>query len=282
MSFATLPDLILEPLVKSALMEDLGSYGDVTTRAVIPDDVTYSARLRAREEAVVSGMQVAALAFRLIDANLRVNTLVADGAACQPGDVLMEIEGKAASILMGERVALNFAGRLTGIATLTAAMVAETRGTEARITCTRKTTPGLRMVEKLAVLHGGGFNHRYSLSDAILIKDNHIAAVGGIRAVLGATKANASHMMAVEIEVDTLDQLREVLEVGGASVVLLDNMTPDQLREAVQINAGRLALEASGNVKRDTVAAIAATGVDYISSGALTHSARTVDLGLDF
>ncbi|VCU57819.1 Quinolinate phosphoribosyltransferase [decarboxylating] [Tritonibacter mobilis] len=282
MSFATLPDLILEPLVKSALMEDLGSYGDVTTRAVIPDDVTYSARLRAREEAVVSGMQVAALAFRLIDANLRVNTLVADGASCQPGDVLMEIEGKAASILMGERVALNFAGRLTGIATLTAAMVAETRGTEARITCTRKTTPGLRMVEKLAVLHGGGFNHRYSLSDAILIKDNHIAAAGGIRAVLDATKAHASHMMAVEIEVDTLDQLCEVLEVGGASVVLLDNMTPDQLREAVKINAGRLALEASGNVKRDTVAAIAATGVDYISSGALTHSARTVDLGLDF
>ncbi|MFY1710227.1 carboxylating nicotinate-nucleotide diphosphorylase [Tritonibacter mobilis] len=282
MSFATLPDLILEPLVKSALMEDLGSYGDVTTRAVIPDDVTYSARLRAREEAVVSGMQVAALAFRLVDANLRVNTLVADGAACQPGDVLMEIEGKAASILMGERVALNFAGRLTGIATLTAAMEAETRGTEARITCTRKTTPGLRMVEKLAVLHGGGFNHRYSLSDAILIKDNHIAAAGGIRAVLDATKAHASHMMAVEIEVDTLDQLREVLEVGGASVVLLDNMTPDQLREAVKINAGRLALEASGNVKRDTVAAIAATGVDYISSGALTHSARTVDLGLDF
>ncbi len=282
MSFATLPDLILEPLVKSALMEDLGSYGDVTTRAVIPDEVTYSARLRAREEAVVSGMQVAALAFRLVDANLRVNTLVADGAACQPGDVLMEIEGKAASILMGERVALNFAGRLTGIATLTAAMVAETRGTDARITCTRKTTPGLRMVEKLAVLHGGGFNHRYSLSDAILIKDNHIAAAGGIRAVLDATKAHASHMVAVEIEVDTLDQLREVLEVGGASVVLLDNMTPDQLREAVQINAGRLALEASGNVKRDTVAAIAATGVDYISSGALTHSARTVDLGLDF
>ena len=282
MSFATLPDLILEPLVKSALMEDLGSYGDVTTRAVIPDDVTYSARLRAREEAVVSGMQVAALAFRLVDATLEVKTRVADGAVCQPGDVLMEIEGKAASILMGERVALNFAGRLTGIATLTAAMVSETRGTQARITCTRKTTPGLRMVEKLAVLHGGGFNHRYSLSDAILIKDNHIAAAGGIRAVLDATKAHASHMMAVEIEVDRLDQLREVLEVGGASVVLLDNMTPAELREAVEINAGRLALEASGNVKRDTVAEIAATGVDYISSGALTHSARTVDLGLDF
>ena len=282
MSFATLPDLILEPLVKAALMEDLGAYGDVTTRAVIPDDVTYAARLRAREAAVVSGMQVAALAFRLVDPSLVVTPLVRDGAACQPGDVLMQIEGKAASILMGERVALNFAGRLTGIATLTASMVAETAGTKARVTCTRKTTPGLRMVEKLAVLHGGGFNHRYSLSDAILIKDNHIAAAGGIRAVLEATKAHASHMMAVEIEVDTLEQLREVLEVGGASVVLLDNMTPDQLREAVAINAGRLALEASGNVRKETVAAIAATGVDYISSGALTHSARTVDLGLDF
>ena len=282
MSFATLPDLILEPLVKSALMEDLGAYGDVTTRAVIPGDVTYFARLRAREAAVVSGMQVAALAFRLVDPALVVTSLVRDGAVCQPGDVLMQIEGKAASILMGERVALNFAGRLTGIATLTASMVAETTGTKARVTCTRKTTPGLRMVEKLAVLHGGGFNHRYSLSDAILIKDNHIAAAGGIRAVLEATKAHASHMMAVEIEVDTLDQLREVLEVGGASVVLLDNMTPDQLREAVAINAGRLALEASGNVRKETVAAIAATGVDYISSGALTHSARTVDLGLDF
>ncbi len=282
MSFATLPDLILEPLVKSALMEDLGAYGDVTTRAVIPEGVRYAARLRAREQAVVSGLQLAALAFRLVDPALQVTPRRRDGEVCQPGDVLMEIDGSAASILMGERVALNFAGRLTGVATLTAAMVAETEGTAARITCTRKTTPGLRQVEKLAVLHGGGFNHRFSLSDAILIKDNHIAAAGGIRAVLDAAKAHASHMMAVEIEVDTLEQLREVLEVGGASVVLLDNMPPDQLREAVAINGGRLALEASGNVRRETVAAIAATGVDYISSGALTHSARTVDLGLDF
>ncbi|KUP93989.1 carboxylating nicotinate-nucleotide diphosphorylase [Tritonibacter horizontis] len=282
MSVATLPDLILEPLVKSALMEDLGAYGDVTTRTVIPQGVTYSARLRARETAVASGLQVAALAFRLVDPTLTVTACVRDGESCEPGDVLMTIEGAAASILMGERVALNFAGRLTGIATLTAAMVAEAKGTRARITCTRKTTPGLRMVEKLAVLHGGGFNHRYSLSDAILIKDNHIAAAGGIRAVLEATKAQASHMMAVEIEVDTLEQLHEVLSVGGASVVLLDNMTPEQLREAVSLANGRLALEASGNVRRETVAEIAATGVDYISSGALTHSARTVDLGLDF
>ncbi len=282
MSFATVPDLVLEPLVRQALMEDLGSYGDVTTRAVIPADVTYQARLNAREDAVVSGMQVAALAFRLVDPALEIITYKADGARCAAGDTLMEIRGAAASILSGERVALNFAGRLTGIATKTARFVAETKGTRARVTCTRKTTPGLRVVEKLAVLHGGGFNHRYSLSDAILIKDNHIAAAGGVRAVLEATKAHASHMMAVEIEVDRLDQLEEVLAVGGASVVLLDNMDNDTLRQAVEMVDGRMKTEASGNVTLERVASIAATGVDYISSGALTHSARTVDLGLDF
>ncbi|MFZ7092655.1 carboxylating nicotinate-nucleotide diphosphorylase [Primorskyibacter sp. 2E233] len=282
MSFATVPDLILEPLVRNALMEDLGSYGDVTTRAVIPTGTTYNARLNAREEAVVSGMQVAALAFRLVDPTLEIITHIADGRPCRKGDVLMEIKGSAAAILSGERVALNFAGRLTGIATKTAGFVAEAKGTKARITCTRKTTPGLRVVEKLAVLHGGGFNHRYSLSDAILIKDNHIAAAGGVRAVLEATKAHASHMMAVEIEVDRLDQLAEVLETGGASVVLLDNMDNDMLRQAVSMVNGRMQTEASGNVKLDRIASIAATGVDYISSGALTHSARTVDLGLDF
>ncbi len=282
MSFATLPDLVLEPMVRAALMEDLGSYGDVTTRAVIPDGITYQARLNAREEAVVSGMQVAALAFRLVDPALEIETHVQDGAPCQRGDTLMTIKGSAASILSGERVALNFAGCLTGIATQTAAFVDRTTGTEARITCTRKTTPGLRIVQKLAVLHGGGFNHRYSLSDAILIKDNHIAAAGGVRQVLDAAKAHASHMMAVEIEVDRLDQLAEVLEVGGASVVLLDNMDNDTLREAVAMVDGRLTTEASGNVTLERIASIAATGVNYISSGALTHSVRTVDLGLDF
>jgi len=194
----------------------------------------------------------------------------------------MVIEGEAAAILSAERVALNFVGRLCGIATLTAALVAETHGTNARITCTRKTTPGLRLVEKQAVLHGGGFNHRYSLSDAILIKDNHIAAAGGIRPVLEATRARASHMVKVEIEVDRLDQLEEVLAVGGADAVLLDNMDTETLARAVRMAKGRLITEASGNVTLDTVAAIAATGVDYISSGALTHSYRTVDLGLDF
>ena len=227
-------------------------------------------------------MQIAALAFRLIDPALEIKTLVADGQTCKAGETLMEIHGSAASILTGERVALNFAGRLTGIATKTAGFVAAAQGTDARITCTRKTTPGLRIVEKMAVLHGGGFNHRYSLSDAILIKDNHIAAAGGVRAVLAATKAQASHMMAVEIEVDRLDQLEEVLAVGGADVVLLDNMNNDMLREAVAMVSGRMKTEASGNVSLERIASIAATGVDYISSGALTHSARTIDLGLDF
>jgi nicotinate-nucleotide pyrophosphorylase (carboxylating) len=217
-----------------------------------------------------------------VDPALTVSTLVEDGTPFAPGDTLMRIEGKAASILMGERVALNFAGRLTGVATLTAAFVAETRGTKARITCTRKTTPGLRALEKEAVRHGGGANHRYGLSDAILIKDNHIAAAGGVRPVLEAARAARSHMMRVEIEIDRLDQLAEVLEIGVADVVLLDNMTTPQLAEAVAINAGRLVLEASGNMSLPRIAEVAATGVDYISVGALTHSAPVVDLGLDF
>lgn len=281
-TYATLPDLILEPLVKSALMEDLGTYGDITTRAVIPAEATYQARLNAREDGVVSGMQIAAIAFRLVDPALDIRPLKRDGDPIQKGDTLMEITGSAASILSGERVALNFAGRLTGIATLTAAFVAETKGTDCRVTCTRKTTPGLRIVEKQAVLHGGGFNHRFSLSDAILIKDNHIAAAGGVKPVLEATKAHASHMVRVEIEVDRLDQLEEVLAVGGADVVLLDNMDTPTLKDAVAMNAGRMVLEASGNMKLPRIAEVAATGVNYISSGALTHSAQTLDLGLDF
>ena len=279
---APLPDLILEPLVRAALMEDLGTYGDVTTRSVIPAGTRYAARLRARAAGVVSGMQIARMAFHLVDPKLEVRTQKQDGSSIVPGDTLMEIEGDAAAILSAERVALNFAGRLSGIATLTAACVAETAGTETRITCTRKTTPGLRMVEKQAVLHGGGFNHRFSLSDAILIKDNHIAAAGGIRAVLQAVKGNASHMLRVEIEVDTLEQLTEVLEEGGADVVLLDNMDSATLRQAVEMTAGRVVLEASGNMTIDRLAKVAATGVNYISMGALTHSAKTLDLGLDF
>lgn len=280
--FATLPDLILEPMVRAALMEDLGQNGDITTRAVIPASATYAARLNAREDGVVSGMQIARIAFHLVDAGLKVDTLLSDGSPCKKGDTLMTIEGSAASILSGERVALNFAGRLTGIATLTAAFAAQTNGTATRITCTRKTTPGLRIAEKQAVLHGGGYNHRFGLSDAILIKDNHIAAAGGIKAVLDAAKASVSHMMKVEIEVDTLDQLAEVIATGGADVVLLDNMDTPTLAKAVEMARGQVVTEASGNMRLERIAEVAATGVDYISSGALTHSARTLDLGLDF
>lgn len=278
----TMPDLLLEPLVRAALIEDLGPFGDVTSRTVIPAETRYAARLRAREAGVVSGMRIAALAFALVDPEVKVTEHGTEGAVCAPGDVLMEISGSARSILSAERVALNFLGRLSGIASLTAAFVAEAAGSRTRITCTRKTTPGLRAVEKLAVLHGGGFNHRFGLGDAILIKDNHIAAAGGIRPVLEAARARVSHMMRIEIEVDTLDQLAEVLAVGGAEAVLLDNMTTPVLAAAVEMVAGRMVTEASGNMALSRIAEVAATGVDYISVGALTHSARTLDLGLDF
>lgn len=278
----SLPDLLLEPLVRAALVEDLGPSGDITSRLVIPEATRYRARLNARAAGVVSGMQVAAMAFRLVDPGLTVTLHRPDGSPCAPGDVLMEIEGAAQSILSAERVALNFAGRLSGIATLTAAFVAQTSGSAARITCTRKTTPGLRLVEKAAVAHGGGFNHRFGLGDAILIKDNHIAAAGGIRPALTAARAHASHMMRIEVEVDTLAQLAELLDTGGADVVLLDNMDTATLREAVRLVAGRLVTEASGNMALPRIAEVAATGVDYISVGALTHSAPNLDLGLDF
>ncbi len=277
-----LPEFLLHPLVRAALEEDLSPCGDVTTRAVIPAGTTCEARLRAREPGVVSGMQIAALTFRLLDPTLRVEVRVPDGSTCAAGDSLLEIAGPAASILAAERVALNFAGRLSGIATLTARHVAETRGTRARITCTRKTTPGLRLVEKQAVLHGGGSNHRFGLSDAILIKDNHIAAAGGVEPALRAARAHASHMLRIEIEVDRMDQLETVLAIGGADVVLLDNMETAMLREAVKLVGGRMITEASGNMTLERIAEVAATGVDYISSGALTHSAPVLDLGLDF
>lgn len=277
-----LPNLLLEPLVRAALLEDLGPNGDATTRAVIGPRISYSARLNAREPGVVSGVQAAVIAFRLVDPALRVTVLCPDGARVALGDTILTIEGAAASILSAERVALNFMGRLTGIATLTAAFVAETMSHKARITCTRKTTPGLRLLEKQAVQHGGGSPHRYSLSDAILIKDNHIAAAGGVAEVLIAARDRAGHMMRIEIEVDTLAQLEQVLATGGADVVLLDNMDSETLTDAIQMVDGRLVTEASGNMRLDRIAEVAATGVDFISVGALTHSAPVLDLGLDF
>ena len=282
MTRSSLPELLVEPLVRAALLEDLGPSGDVTTQAVISPDLRYKARLNARDAGVISGMQLAEIAFRLVDPGLSLRVLRPDGSAVTPGETVMEIEGAAASILSGERVALNFMGRLSGIATLTAAFVAEAKGTTARITCTRKTTPGLRLVEKQAVLHGGGAAHRFSLSDAILIKDNHIAAAGGIAAALRMARSAASHMRRIEIEVDTLAQLDEVLATGGADVVLLDNMSTQDLRDAVARVAGQLVTEASGNMRRERIAEVAATGVDFISVGALTHSAPVLDLGLDF
>ncbi|MGY6697125.1 MAG: carboxylating nicotinate-nucleotide diphosphorylase [Roseinatronobacter sp.] len=282
MSAPQVPDILIEPLVRAALLEDLGPSGDVTTEAVIPAGLQYRARLNARASGVISGMQLARLAFRLVDPDVTLHILRPDGACVESGDTVMEIEGAAGSILMAERVALNFAGRLSGIASLTAAFVSETAGTRARITCTRKTTPGLRLVEKQAVRHGGGSPHRFGLSDAILIKDNHIAAAGGISAALSAARNFAGHMRRIEIEVDTLTQLDAVLETGGADVVLLDNMETDTLRAAVAKVAGRLVTEASGNMSRARIAEVAATGVDFISVGALTHSAPVLDLGLDF
>jgi nicotinate-nucleotide pyrophosphorylase (carboxylating) len=275
-----LPDFLMEPLVRAALAEDLAPWGDATSRAVIPAGTRGTVVMRSRQPGIVSGMQVAALAFRLIDAGLTIEVLAADGAPCTAGQVLMRVSGDMTAILMAERVALNFAGRMCGIATLTAAYVAEAGA--ARITCTRKTTPGLRLMEKAAVAHGGGANHRYGLGDAILIKDNHIAAAGGVAAVLGRVKAVRSHMMRVEIEVDTLDQLDQVLASGGADCVLLDNMDNPTLARAVQLVAGRLVTEASGNMSLPRIAGVAATGVDYISVGALTHSAPVLDLALDY
>ena len=282
MTHSPLPDLLVEPLVRSALIEDLGPAGDVTSAAVIPQGLRYSARLNARQDGVISGMQLAQIAFRLVDPSLVVTVHRADGSAVVAGETVMTIEGAATSILAGERVALNFAGRLSGIATLTAAFVARAAGTPARITCTRKTTPGLRLVEKQAVLHGGGAAHRFGLSDALLIKDNHIAAAGGIVPALRAACASASHMRRIEIEVDTLAQLEEVLDTGGADVVLLDNMTTADLTTAVQRVAGQVVTEASGTMRLERIAEVAATGVDFISVGALTHSAPVLDLGLDF
>jgi nicotinate-nucleotide pyrophosphorylase (carboxylating) len=230
---------------------------------------------------VVCGLPLADTAFRLIDPSVRFSAHVSDGARVAPGEVLATVEGAARAVLSGERVALNFLGHLSGVASATAAYGDLIRHTKAKITCTRKTTPGLRALEKYAVKCGGGSNHRYGLDDAVLIKDNHIAVAGGVSAVLSRARAAVGHLVRIEIEVDTLDQLAEVLAAGGADVVLLDNMAPDVLRQAVAMVAGRLVTEASGGINLDTVAAVAEAGVDFISSGALTHSVTTLDIGLD-
>ncbi|HUF86350.1 MAG TPA: carboxylating nicotinate-nucleotide diphosphorylase [Thermohalobaculum sp.] len=281
-TLAPLPRLMLEPAVRAALLEDLGRAGDVTSDAVIPPGTRARARMRAREAGTAAGLDAARLAFELVDPALHVTPPAQDGSRLAAGDTLMIVEGEARSILAAERVALNFACRMSGIATATRGIADAIAHTRAVIVCTRKTTPGLRLFEKRAVRAGGGGNHRWGLDDAMLIKDNHVAAAGGIRPALERARAHAGHMLKIEIEVDTLDQLAEVLEVGGADSVLLDNMPPGTLRQAVAMAAGRVALEASGRITPDTAPAVAETGVDYLSAGWLTHSARILDLGLDF
>lgn len=274
--------VLIEPIVRNALQEDLGLAGDITTLATVPADKTAQATLNARTQGTLSGLLCAKLAFTVVDPTLEITVHIQDGEAVTAGSRIMTITGSARSILAAERVALNFLGHLSGIATTTADMVERISTTKARVVCTRKTTPGLRALEKQAVVHGGGFNHRFRLDDAILIKDNHIAAVGGcIKTVLDRAKAYVAHMTKIEIEVDTLEQLDAVIAHGGADNVLLDNMSIDMLREAVRRVNGTLATEASGNVSPETIQEIAKTGVDYISSGWLTHSSKNLDLGLD-
>jgi len=273
--------LELEACVMRALAEDLGRAGDVTSAATIPDSSQAHARMVARAGGVIAGLALAEAAFRKLSPELEIRGVVHDGASVETGQELMHVCGFARPILAAERVALNFVGHLSGVATATAAFVQRIAHTSARMTCTRKTTPGLRTLEKYAVRCGGGFNHRFGLDDAILIKDNHIAIAGGVAAALARARSIAGHLVKIEIEVDTLDQLHEVLEAGGADVVLLDNMEVAALRRAVAITGGRLTTEASGGVTLDTVAAIAETGVDYISSGWMTHSAPQLDVALD-
>ncbi len=278
---AHLPDLLIAPLVAAALAEDLGRAGDITSAATIAADATSRAVMAARRDGVICGLALAVAAFRQVDPSLIIEQLAQDGDRVKKGDRVLRISGNARAILAGERVALNFVGRLSGIATATAQMAAAAGAHKARIAATRKTTPGLRSVEKYAVMCGGGTPHRYGLDDAILIKDNHIAMAGGVARALAGAKAYAGHTVKIEIEVDTLAQLDEVLAVGGADIIMLDNMTDAQMREAVEKVAGRALVEASGGVTLERIAAIAATGVDLISVGALTHSVVNFDVGLD-
>jgi nicotinate-nucleotide pyrophosphorylase (carboxylating) len=278
---AFLSPLAIDEAVHRALDEDLGRAGDITSIATIPEATPAHAIMVARQAGVIAGLPLAVATFQKLSPDIRIAAHVRDGAAVAKGTHVLTIDGPARAVLTGERAALNFVGRLSGVASLTADYVRHTAGTKMRICCTRKTTPGLRALEKYAVRCGGGFNHRFGLDDAILIKDNHIAVAGGITPVLQRARAHAGHLVKIEIEVDTLAQLREVLAIGLADVVLLDNMDVPTLTEAVKLAQGRVVLEASGGLTFETIAGIAATGVDYASSGALTHSAPNFDVALD-
>jgi nicotinate-nucleotide pyrophosphorylase (carboxylating) len=280
------PDAFLSPLeiddaVTRALAEDLGRAGDVTSTATIPEDLPARAVVVARKAGVIAGLPFAAAAFRRLAPEIEIAAHARDGASVAAKTALMTVTGPARAVLAAERTALNFLGHLSGVATATHEFVRRVQGTQTRICCTRKTTPGLRALQKYAVRCGGGFNHRFGLDDAMLIKDNHIAVAGSIRAVLESARACAGHLVKVEIEVDSLDQLREVLDVGIADAVLLDNMDPATMRKAVEMVGGRLVIEASGGITLETIEAVAASGVDYASSGWITHSAPNLDVALD-
>jgi len=278
---AFLSPFIVKDAVRRALEEDLGRAGDITTAAATPEGKKAKGKLVVRKSGVIAGLVCAAETFHQLDPAISFHAKTRDGAKAAAKDVLAEIEGPVVALLSGERVALNFVGHLSGIATLTAAFVAKISHTKAKITDTRKTTPGLRALEKYAVHCGGGVNHRMGLDDAVLIKDNHISVAGGVAHALKAARAAVGHLVKIEIEVDTLDQLTEVMQAGGAEVVMLDNMGLDTMKQAVDRVAGKLIIEASGGVSLDTVAKIAETGVDLISAGALTHSAPSLDVALD-
>ncbi len=278
---AFLSPLAIDEAVMRALDEDLGRAGDVTSIATIPERTPARAVMVARQAGAIAGLPLAVAAFHALSPDIQIDANARDGDAVAKGAKLLTMSGPARAILAGERTALNFVGRLSGVATLTASYVKQAEGTKLRICCTRKTTPGLRALEKYAVRCGGGFNHRFGLDDAILIKDNHIAVAGGVKAVLQRARAHAGHLVKIEIEVDTLDQLRDVLATGQADVVLLDNMDIATLKEAVKIAGGKVVLEVSGGVTLASIAEIAKTGVDYASSGALTHSAPNFDVALD-
>lgn len=276
----SIPDLMIEPVVRAALLEDLGRGGDITSNAIIPADADWQGALVARQSGVIAGMACARMAFSLLDSRIRFEALAGDGHRVAAGDRLAVIAGAARTILSAERVALNFLGHLSGIATATHALVEAIKPSRTRICCTRKTTPGLRALEKFAVRAGGGCNHRFGLDDAILIKDNHIAVAGGVRPAVMRARASVGHMVKIELEVDTLEQLIEAMTLP-IDAVLLDNMSPGELAEAVAMVNGKIPTEASGGVTLATVKALAASGVDYISAGSITHSAPTLDVALD-
>lgn len=276
-----LPRHIVERAVREALAEDLGRAGDITTDAIVPADAVMTAVIATRQPGCVAGLDLAVEAFRqLAGEAVAIAVVKPDGSDVEPPDVLLRVSGPARAILTAERVALNFVGRLSGIATATRQIVRAVEGYNVAVTCTRKTTPGLRALEKYAVRAGGGANHRFGLDDGVLIKDNHIAVAGGVRPAIERARANIGHMVKIEVEVDTLDQLAEALECG-VDVVLLDNMDPPTLARAVAMVAGRAVTEASGGVTAARARAIAAAGVDIMSAGWLTHSAPALDIGLD-